>query len=534
MLLLAWLLVAPRTPDLAAAAYRVDLFKHAGFAIYDEHWYAGHDVPGYSVLFAPLAWLLGLRAVGALSVLVSVACFEGATRVAYGSSARWATVAFAAAAVGDVWIGRVAFALGVSFALGATLVYARRGGSPAGALAAGALAAASAAASPVAGALLALAALTHALSRRSPRALLALAAPACVVVLALGGLFAEGGWEPYPIVSFAATALVVAAFAWALPREARELRLGAALYALACVVFLLVHTPMGSNVERYGVLLAGPLLICALGAARRASGGGRGSAAVVALGPGGAAAATVALVAWAVWAGWGPLRETLAVAGNASTQSAYYAPVERFLDERAAAGAGAGAGAPVRVEVPLTRSHWETAELAPSVSLARGWEKQLDTRYDGVLLSHALTPASYERWLREQAVAYVALPDTKLDASSAREGELIRAGLPFLHEVFASRHWRIYAVRDATPIATGPGRLTSLGHDSFALRASARGAFVVRVRYTPYWTLARGVGCVGRAAGGWTRVLARAPGTLLVRARFSLAAALGGGESCAR
>ncbi len=40
----------------------------------------------------------------------------------------------------------------------------------------------------------------------------------------------------------------------------------------------------------------------------------------------------------------------------------------------------------MRVEVPLTRSHWEAALMAPTVSLARGWEKQLDERYDGVLL----------------------------------------------------------------------------------------------------------------------------------------------------
>jgi hypothetical protein len=535
-LLVAWLLVAPRTPDLAAAAYRLDLFKRVGFAIYDEHWYAGHDLPGYSVLFGPLAWALGLRALGALSVLASVACFEALMRVTVGRSTRWASVAFAAAAVGDVWIGRVAFALGLSFALGAALVYARRGASTGGALAAAALAAMSAAASPVAGALLALAALTDALWRRSPRALLALAAPACVVVLALSGLFAEGGWEPFPIVSFGATALVVAAFAWALPRGAGELRLGAALYALACVVFVLVHTPIGSNVERYGVLLAGPLLIAALarepGSERDASASDERSSAdgVARRGgapaPGGAVAAAVALVAWAAWTAWGPLRETLAVAGNASTQSAYYAPVERFLAQRARM--------PVRVEVPLTRSHWEAAELAPSVSLARGWEKQLDTRYDDVLLSHGLTAAGYERWLREQAVSYVALPDTKLDASSAREGALIRAGLPYLREVFASRHWRIYAVQGATPIATGPGRLTSLGPDSFALQASSPGGFVVRVHYTRYWTLTHGHGCVGRAAGGWTRVLARAPGELRVSARFSLTRALGGGGACAR
>ena len=127
-MLLLWVLVAPRTPDLAAAAYRVDLFKHLGFAVYDEHWYGGHDLPGYSLLFPPLAWLLGLRVVGALSVLVSTLCFERLAVAHYGRAARWASVPFALAAVADVWIGRLAFALGLSFALAAVLALAGGGG----------------------------------------------------------------------------------------------------------------------------------------------------------------------------------------------------------------------------------------------------------------------------------------------------------------------------------------------------------------------------------------------------------------------
>jgi hypothetical protein len=537
--LLAWLLVAPRTPDLAAAAYRLDLFKHVGLAIYDEHWYGGHDLPGYSVLFPPLAWLLGLRAVGALSVLVSVLCFERLTLAAYGPSARWASVAFALAAVGDVWIGRLAFALGLSFALAAALAFSRRHSALAGLLAV-----MCAAASPVAGVLLALAALSDTLWRRSPRALLALAAPALVVVLALAGLFPEGGSEPFPIVSFAVTAAVALAFACALPRGNDSLRFGALLYLATCVVFLLVSTPMGSNIERYGVLFAGPLLICAVSRARaRAAaapvdgdGPSDGQAAVadgtshIVARAGISRAATfgavLAVGLWAVWAGWGPVRETLAVAGNPSTKGPYYAPVERFLAEHAQT--------PVRLEVPLTRTHWETAELAPRVSLARGWEKQLDVRYDGVLLSPSLSAASYERWLREQAVSYVALPDVELDPSSAREGKLIRAGLPGLREVFSSRHWRIYAVRAPQPLASGPGKLTALGHDSFALSVSAPGPLLVRVRYTPYWTITSGAGCVSRGAGGWTRVDASRRGRVLVRASFSLGRALSPGRSCSR
>ena len=99
--------------------------------------------------------------------------------------------------------------------------------------------------------------------------------------------------------------------------------------------------------------------------------------------------------------------------------------------------------------------------------------------------------------------------------------------------MFVGTHWTVYAVRDATGLLTGPGRLTALGHDSFALRAAAPGRFLVRVRYTRYWTLTAGAGCVARAPGGWTYVTASAPGPLRVAARFSLGRALGlAGDAC--
>ena len=218
---------------------------------------AGHGLPGYSLIYPPLAALLGMRLLGALCVLASSLLFARLAQAAYGEAARWGAMWFAVAALGDVWIGRLTFALGVSLALAAGLALARERW-----LWAGALAALCAAASPVAGVLLGLAGLSVALAWRSPRALLVPAVPAAVVVLAPAALFPEGGYEPYPILSFAATMLVVAAFLWALPRSAGLLRLGAGVYALACVACLAVHTPMGSNIERYAVLLAGPLLLC--------------------------------------------------------------------------------------------------------------------------------------------------------------------------------------------------------------------------------------------------------------------------------
>jgi hypothetical protein len=524
-----WLIVNPRTPDLAGQVYRANLFGEVGWTVWDGRWYGGHDLPGYSLVFPPLAALLGVRTVGALAVLGSAALFERMARMAYGQAARWGAVWFALAALGDVWSGRVTFALGVSLALAAVLALAWGPARPAQVLLAGGLAAVCAACSPVAGVLLGLAAVTHSLVVGSWRSAIVLCAPSAAVVLGLAGLFSEGGWEPYPLLSCLATTAAVGGFLWALPQEQRLLRVGAWVYLAACVGCVAVHTPMGGNVERYGVLLAGPLLVCAALDRRRE--GPIGSAPPRRLRPrstgrGATLAVAGALLGIGVWTVWGPARETLAVAGNMSTSPSYYAPVERFV--------AAHGGDLVRVEVPFTRGHWEAAWLARRVSLARGWEKQLDERYDGVLLSHGLTAERYRHWLSEQAVDYVALPDTSLDPSSAREGALIRAGLPYLREVLRTAHWRIYAVLNPTPMAQGPGTLSAMGHDWFALRARSGGSFVVRVHYTRYWTVTRGAACVGRAPGGWTAVTVHRAGAVRVAARFSLARALGlgGGAQC--
>ncbi len=535
---LLWLLVEPRTPDLAAQVYRVSLYRHLGFTVWDEHWYAGHHLPGYSLTFPPLAALLGMRTVAVLSLLLSAGLFEALVRGLYGEAARWGALWFALAALADVWIGRLTFALGVAFAVACFFVFLaperrgralrrergkvsgdgvgphehdRRRGLVRSAIVV-ALALLCSASSPVAGLLLALVALTHSLTTRSPRTALLIGAPAVAVAVALAVLFPEGGWEPYPTTSFLATVAVVAGFLLVLPAGRNELRVAGLVYLGVCVLSVALHTPMGANVERYGLLLGAPLLLCAVG-------GAWGPPARL------KPAVLVVLCGVAVWTAWGPARETAAVVGDPSRGAAYYVPLERFLASHG--------GALVRVEVPFTRSHWEAAWLAPSVSLARGWEKQLDTRYDLVLLRHGLTAAGYREWLSEQAVSYVALPDVRLDPSSAQEGRLIERGLPYLREVFSSRHWRVYRVLGSTPLVQGPGRLSALGHDSFALQARAAGSFLVRIHYTPYWTLAGGVGCVGPAGGGWTSVDVRRAGTVRVAARFSLGRALGGnGSSC--
>ncbi len=149
--------------------------------------------------------------------------------------------------------------------------------------------------------------------------------------------------------------------------------------------------------------------------------------------------------------------------------------------------------------------------------------------------SGGLGAAGYARWLREQAVAYVALPDAPLDPSSAREGQLIRGGLPYLREVFSSAHWRVFEVLGATPLLGGAGRLVSLGHDSFSVYAYAPGTLTrapalhallargarARVRGTGARRLHPAAGALGGRDHGARALLARsrAVGRSLVRRR---------------
>ena len=59
--MLAW---NPQVGDLAAQVFRTELFQHGGLAIWNGSWYGGHYTLTYSVLFPPLASVLGPQAVG--------------------------------------------------------------------------------------------------------------------------------------------------------------------------------------------------------------------------------------------------------------------------------------------------------------------------------------------------------------------------------------------------------------------------------------------------------------------------------------
>jgi hypothetical protein len=523
-LLLVWFLWRPPSPDLAAAVYRVHLFMVDGFSLWDNNWYGGHYLPDYSLVLAPLATLLGLHWTGIAAVTLSTLIFRRLVAAHFGPRTAIASALFALSASGDLFIGRIAFALGVTFGLASVLsiVNGRRAFS-------GLFSLLCAAASPVAAAFLVLVAVTDLSTNRRPARAAVLAGPALVLTLALAVLFPEGGYEPFAFTSLLAAAAASLALILMLPTRESLLRRGAVLYLLALLLAYVVPSPMGSNAVRFGVLfvpatLAGCVEVKDIQRAfarlsgwwqlarradpARASRIGR----LPALWLMGLASASLLL-----WQIAGPLEQSVGASLNPASQYSFYVPAIRYLQSH-------GDGRPMRIEVPFTSSHWDATILGERFDLARGWERQLDTRYDELFYTQRLTANAYHAWLLETGVRYVALSDAPMDFSSRQEAALIRGGLPFLREVFTSANWRIYAVLGAQPLASGPGELTAMDDDGFTLQATHPGAFLVRVRYTPYWKITSGRGTVTESQGGWTEVSTDLPGEVSIDAEFSLAA----------
>jgi hypothetical protein len=493
---LAYVLIAPPSEDLAAHLLRAKLFATQGFAIWNNWWYAGHNIPGYSVLFPPVAALLTPQLAAAISAAISAALFESLAYQRFGEDSWLGALWFGVATSTSLFTGRLTFAFGLVPAVGTALALQRRRTGIAVALAF-----VTPLASPVDALFSALAGASQAVGayRRDRRIRPALPGLAVVIasvlpVLALAVAFPEGGREPFAFSAFWPIVLISIAALLVIPKGDLALRAGAALYALLCIASFLVASPVGSNVTRLAALVAGPLAAL-LWWPRR----------------------TIALLAVALpllYLQWqAPVRDISTAVDNAEVTTAYFQPLASYLSRQNEQ--------PFRIEIPFTLFHWEAYVMAPEFPLARGWERQLDIKYNPLFYDGTLTATRYYDWLHQVAVRYVALSDKDLDYSARQEVALINRGLPYLRLVFRTQHWRVYAVRDPTPIVQGAATLTALGSDWLEVQGLRPGNALVRVRYSPYWAVVHGSGCVA-PAGDFTELSVRRPGPLKVAMRFSL------------
>ena len=523
----AYVIISPPSLDLAAHLFRAQLFGREPFGIWNNLWYSGHHIVGYSLLFPAASWALTPQLAAALAATATAALFEPLARRHFGEDAWLGATVFAAATAVNLFTGRLAFAFGALPGMAAIVALGRRRTSVACALAV-----VTALCSPVAALFVALAGAADAVGRAWPPRHVesalpgaAVAVSALVPVGALAIAFPEGGTEPFVFNAFLPIPLMGVAALLAIGRRRPTLSAGVALYTLAIIASYLVPSAIGSNAGRLGIWLAAPLAaLLWWHPARRKQGqswtparngepGRRPARRTEPLWrrPTVLLALVAAPLLYLQW--HDPVRDLTTASSDPSDSVGYYRPLLDFLKRQG--------DPPFRVEIPFTSFHWEAYAVASHFPIARGWERQLDIKDNSLFYSGRLTPARYRRWLHADAVRFVAVAKAPLDYAGRAEARLIARGLPYLKPAMQDANWRVYAVRDPTPIAQGAGSATALGPDWVTLDVKHPGTVLLRVRFTPYWALTRGSGCV-EPAGRFTRVRVRRPGPVALGIDFSL------------
>ena len=471
--------------DLPAQLYRVALFHRQGLALWDSQWYGGHWLLNYSVSYPAVAGTIGVSATSAVSAAGAAWAFDRLVVTHFGPMARAGSLLFAIGTVQQVAIGQLPFLLGEAVGLLACCAAARRRWPLAVVLAV-----LTASASPLAAAFLALAALSALLASEPPSrpGLAAMMLGALLPVAAVTVLFPGTGVFPFPFGDVVFEVCVALAVWVLLPGRERTLRIGVAVYGLAIVLAFVVPSPVGGNIGRLEECFAIPLGACLLWSRRKWL--------------------FVVLALPMAWWQWGPAWGSIANhnARDASTHRDYYGPLLGFLNRGGTPGG--------RVEIVPTALHWEAVYVAPTVALARGWERQLDVANNPLFYGKdRLNPATYYAWLIDNGVRYVAVPDSRLDFAGAAEGRLVSGVVPGLRPVWSDAHWRVFAVVGSSGIVQG-GELVSLNGGNLVVTAHDVGTMLVRVRYSPAWTLVSGSACLSPGPGDWMALDVKRPGVL--------------------
>ena len=482
------LLAGWRGTDLAAQVFRADLFRRYGFALWNGQWFGGHATLSYSVVAPMVSALVGPLTVAAASGVVAAVLFDRVIGREFGTKGRIGSVWFAVGTAVNVVIGRVPFALGL--ACGLVVIWALQRHHVTVAVAAAVVTALT---SPVAAVCVVVAIVAWAAARR--RWLLGgiLGAAVMVPLLAAVVVFPDGGVFPYEPWAFATDVGIAAVVFLAAGRDRPAVRVGAVGFALVATAAFVVPTALGGNISRFSQFVAGPVIACLLWPRRK-----------VMLG-----ALALPLLCWQ----WMPAVQTI-VAGPEQLESsrAYYQPVVDYVL--------AQGPVPGRLEVLQTRGTgrrptWPTTCRCPEAGSASSTCTYNHIFYDGTL-----NAATYEQWLQDNAVQYVALPDAHLDDSSVQERQLLEQGLDYLVPVWQDAHWQVWRFTGYTGLVDGPATVIRQDAVGFVLRVDAPGAVQLRARPSPHWKLS-GPGCVASSEDGWIRLENLQPGIVELTQQWS-------------
>jgi hypothetical protein len=464
--MLAWL--GPPGTDFAAHAYQRTLFLEHGFSLWNNWWYAGrYSFITYSVLYYPLAALLGIRLLAVATIALAALAFAVVLGREWGPAARWSSRTFAVVWAGIVLSAAFPFALGMAFALLALWALQARARWRFAALAV-----LTVAASPVAFLLLAVVLGGVAVARRPALVPAATIAAAATVELVIWRLFPGGGRFPFSPAELAGAVLFCGlgmALTW---RVDRVLFAVFGVYLAVVVGAYLIPSSIGENAARlrYAALPLG-VLIFSLRRWRPRW-------------------AAVAGLAAAVTFNVSPLAASyVKSSGDRTEQPRAWSGAIRFL--RAHLGPG------YRVEAVDTATHWPAAYLADAhIPIARGWFRQDDFPTNAVLYGK-LGVRSYVGWLHALGVRFVVRAHAQPDYSARAEAAIAKR----LRPVYRSREVTIYAVPHPRPIARG---LLALSDERIRIAVHRAGTMRIAVKYSPYWHASKG--CLSEGRDGMLRL----------------------------
>jgi hypothetical protein len=487
----------PPGSDVAAHVYQRALFLRHGFTLWDNLWYGGrYSFITYSVVYYPLAALLGIKLLAVLTVVVAAVVFAAVVAHEWGRDGRWSSRAFAIFWAALVLSGAFPFMLGSTWALLALYALQRRGRWRFVCFATLTLAS-----SPVAFLLLVIVLAGIGLGGRHERSTLvttgATVAAIGLVEVLLWRMFPDRGRYPFSSEELAAACvfcLYGAVLTWNVA-SARILRWIFVAYLAACVACFAIPSPVGENVARLR-FAAVPISILALS--------------LRAWRPRLACGVALALaLSWNVT----PLAASFRNgADDPAADAAYWAPAIAFLHAHMSAS--------YRVEAVDTVGHWPAAYLARAgIPLARGWFRQEDFPRNRVLYGD-LSARAYLAWLHKLAVRYVVLASAQPDYSARGESRLVAGGRAGLSTVFRSPTVRIFSVPSPRPLILGPGspRVLALDETYVRLRLRERGAYRLAISYSPYWRASSG--CIEPSGDGMIRLRVARPA--LVRLVFTV------------
>ncbi|MGW4867307.1 MFS transporter [Streptomyces chartreusis] len=458
--------------DLAAQDAWAEFVGRHPDSAYNLAWYGGMHPVSYSVVSPYLMSVLGVRTTMMIAGTITAGLL---TLVLLRSrSVRnplWASFAGVFGLIANAISGRVTFALGTMFALGAVAVvfcwpYRWRYKRWAKALCAAPLAALATMASPVAGLFVGFVAVALFLQKRRPGAWALGIAPTAVVGVS-AWLFPFSGTQPMVIGSVLLPLLCAVVTFVIVPEDWKTVRLVSAVYGLSVVLVWVVSSQIGSNITRLAMLFAGTALVAALPytvpRSRKWYTG------------------VLALLTFVGWIGYKTVDDIIHAAPAASW-ARELAPLVNELQE-----VGAEKG---RVEVVPARSHREASALAPYVNLARGWNRQADMERNPLFYDDTLNSANYREWLQRWAVHFVVLPKDEPDASGAeRERELVQRGMPYLKQVWGDANWQLFQVTAPAPLAEPNAVVERAEQGEMTMRVSKPGRVLIRIPYSPWLSI---------------------------------------------